>query len=337
MEESVTTRLQPRALLFAILATGIWATAVFLVGVLPNLERPETVALGITLDLTVVVPLTYYFLVVRPRNWPPVALAPVLVLSLVIAAAILPSDHQQTLRVVEALAIPVEVALLGWVGWQAARALRQIRHSATADPVEELHRSARKFLRVHRVADVFAFELAVLFYAFGTWRSKLRIPDGTYAFTSHRRSGHGGLVFALFVLTVVEGVAVHLLLASWSTVLAWVLTFLSFYGALWLIADYRATVLRPSLVNEVEVWIRGGLRWRTRVPRDQMAAVARTKPDPQECTMSVAFLTTPNIWVRFSAPVLLEGPYGIRRQVCCVGLVVDEPAEFQRLLGSHSA
>ena len=188
-----------------------------------------------------------------------------------------------------------------------------------------------------RVADVLASELAVLFYAFGTWRSTARVPDGAYAFTSHRRSGHGGLIFALVVLTIVEGIAVHLLLASWSTILAWVLTFLSFYAVLWLVADYRATVLRPLLADETEVWIRGGLRWRARVPRDQITAVARTKPDPQECTTSLAFLTTPNLWVRFSEPVLLEGPYGIRRHARCIGLFVDEPAEFQRLLGSQSA
>ena len=53
--------------------------------------------------------------------------------------------------------------------------------------------------------------------------------------------------------------------------------------------------------------------------------------------MSLTFLTTPNLWVRLSTPVLLEGPYGIRRHARCIGLFVDEPAEFQHLLGSRSA
>lgn len=304
---------------------------------LSSLEHPSAVATGITLDFTVLIPLAYYFLVVRARGWPPAALAPIIVLSLVIAAVVLPSEYHGTLRLVEALAIPVEVALLGWIAWQAAGALRQIRDDAAADPVETLHQSARKLLRMDRVADVLASELAVLYYSLGAWRRRPHVPDDTRAFTSHRRSGHGGLVFGLFVVMAVESMVVHVLLASWSNIVAWIVTFLSLYGALWLLADFRATVLRPLLGNETEVWIRAGLRWRARIPRDQIARVGRKQSHPPECTRSLAFLTPPNFWIQFSTPVLLEGPYGLRRHVRCLGLFVDEPAELARVLGAEAA
>jgi hypothetical protein len=333
----VTDRLHTRALFFFVLAAGVSATALVLSGMLSTLERPSAVATAITLDLTVLVPLAYYFLVVRARGWPPVALAPIVVLSLVIAAAILPSEYHGTLRIVEALAVPVEVFLLGWIAWQAAGALRQIREDAAADPVEALHQSARKLLRMDRVADVLASELAVLYYSLGAWRRRPHIPDDTRAFTSHRRSGHGGLVVGVFVVTAAESVVAHVLLARWSVTLAWVVTALSIYGALWLVADFRATVLRPLLGNETEVWIRAGLRWRARIPRDQIAGVGRKQSHATECTRSLAFLTPPNFWIQFSAPVLLEGPYGLRRRVRCLGLFVDEPAELARVLGAETA
>lgn len=328
----MTSHLNARDTLFLVLAAGISGTALVLSGILPSLERPSAVALGITLDLTLIIPAAYYFLVVRPRAWPVAALAPVVVLSLLAAAAILPSDYQQTLRWVEAVAIPVEAGLLGWIGWQAAQALRQVRHGASADPLVTLHRSARDLLRMDRVADVLASELAVLYYAFGAWRTPPHIPEGTRPFSSHRRSGHGGLVFGLLVVTAAEGVVVHLLLAGWSTTIAWIITFLSLYGALWLVADYRATVLRPILSSDGEVWVRAGLRWHARIPRRRILRVTPRRPATDGGARSLAFLTTPNLWIELSAPVLLEGPYGLRREAGCLGLFVDDAAGLQRIL-----
>jgi hypothetical protein len=159
-------------------------------------------------------------------------------------------------------------------------------------------------------------------------------PDDAWAFSSHKRSGHGGLVFALLALTAVEVIAIHVLLALWSPVLAWIITALSLYGALWLLADYRASILRPVLVDSDDVWLRAGLRWQARVPRRMVSAVVRTAPRSQECTRSLAFLTTPNLWLEFSEPISLAGPYGIRRRVRKVGLFVDNPAEFERFVNS---
>jgi hypothetical protein len=303
-----------------------------LAGQLPSLPHSEAVALGITLDLTLIVPLAYYYLVIRPRGWPLVTIAPVLVLSLIVASAVLPADHHQSLHVMKTLAIPAELGLLGWIGWQASRALRKAHHTTAADPLEVLYTSARAFLRVKRAADVLASELAVLYFALGSWRSRTHRPDDAWAFSSRAKSGHGGLVFALLVLTAVEAVAIHILLGLWSPALAWIFSVLSLYGALWLLADYRASVLRPVLVTRDEIWLRAGLRWRARVPRHLLAEVARTAPGSQECARSLAFLTAPNVWLEFFEPVSLDGPYGVRREVRWVGLFLDDPAALQRVL-----
>src|SRR5687768_17214771 len=109
-------RLNIRALLFCTVAAGVSATAVVLAGMLSGLERPGAVAIGITLDLTLMIPIAYYFLVVRPRGWPIISVAPVFIISLLIAATIIPAEHQQMLGLMEALAIPIELTLLGWIG-----------------------------------------------------------------------------------------------------------------------------------------------------------------------------------------------------------------------------
>jgi hypothetical protein len=325
-------RLQRRTLAFCALTAAILATAMALSSGLGAADDPGPLAVGITLDLTVIVPIAFYLLVVRPRGWPPVAMAPVIVLCLLAASAVLPHDQQGPLEVVKALAIPVEIGLLVWVVWHAGRALRHASGSGGVDAVEALHRSAGEILRARRPGDVLASELAVLFFATAAWRREPHVPAGMRVFTTHRRTGQGGLVLALLMVTVVEVVAVHFLVANWSPVAAWVITLASVYGAVWLVADFRATVLRPVLADGDLLWLRAGLRWRARVPRARIVRVERGAPRPEAGVMPLSLMTSPNVWVEFAEPVVLDGPYGVRRETRAVSLAVDDPAEFQRLL-----
>ncbi len=64
------------------IAAAVYATALAIVGQLSHWERfPGSVAVALTLDLVVVVPLAFYFLVVRPCRLSIITLAPVVLLS----------------------------------------------------------------------------------------------------------------------------------------------------------------------------------------------------------------------------------------------------------------
>ena len=320
-------------LLFAAIAAGVYAAALVIAGQLRGLERPGAVAIGLTLDIVVVVPLAFYFLVVRRRGWPIVTLAPVVVLSAVAAARILPPDHQQSLRVLETLAVPLELGLVSWIAWRAARAFRKARRDATADPLAQLRLAALGLLRNDRAAAIFASEIAVFYYALGSWRARPHAPAGMSPFTQHRRSGQAGIVLAFLLVISAEGFAVHMLVLGWSAVAAWIFTTLTAYSALWLFADYRATVLRPILVSDESVHVRAGLRWTLRVPREQVAAVERKKPELGKECLNLTLLGSPSHWIILSEPALAHGPYGLRRRVRALGIEPDAPEEFTRVLG----
>jgi len=316
---------------------GIYAAALVVVDQLSHLgARASAVAVGLTVDLVVVVPLTFYVLVVRPRRMPIVTVAPVLVLSALAASWVLPADRQQTLGVLEVLAIPVELGLLGWIVWRAAQALGEARLDAAADPLEQLRRAAFELTRNHRAAAAAASEIAVLFYALGSWWARPHVPVGTSAFTHHRRSGHAGIVLAFLLLMSVEGLAVHFLLRNWSPVAAWIFTIGTGYGALWLIADYRATVLRPILVDDKGVLVRAGLRCTLRVPLAKIAAIGRTKPQFGKESVNLTLLGTPTHWLTLSEPMVAEGPYGFRRRVRAVGVQPDVTEGFDRIFDELS-
>jgi hypothetical protein len=312
-------------------AAGIYAAALGVAAQLPRLDAGvDAVTISLTFDLVVVIPVAFYVIVVRRRGWPIVTLAPVFILSLLAASRVLPADHQQTLRALEALAVPIELGLLTWIGWRAARAVRYARGDGDRDPFERIRRAALELMHNDRAAAILATEVAVFYYGIGSWGARPHAPAGTVAFTHYRRSGHAGMVFAVILAMTVEGLAAHVLLQTWSALLAWILTIGTAYGALWLIADYRMTVLRPILVSDNSVIVRAGLRCTIRVPLKQIAEVGRVKPDFGKQSVNLTFLGTPTHWLTLTEAMEIEGPYGLRRGVRAIGLELDAADDFER-------
>lgn len=314
--------------------TAVYAAALVVVSRLSSIESAGVLAIAVTIDMVVLVPLAFYFLFVRRAGHSIVRLAPVVLASLLIASIVLPSGHQRALHIIEAVVFPAEFALLGWIIWRAGKALRESRNNVALDPLEQFRSAAFGLLRNNRAAGVFATEIGVFFYALGAWRSVPHSLAGTTAFTHHRRSGQAGIVMVFVMLLLVEGVGVHLLLSMWNSVAAWIFTLSSAYGALWIVADYRATVLRPILVGQRRVLIRAGLRYTLDVSRSEITEICRKPPEFGKGALSLKLIGPPTHWIVFSEAVFAQGPYGTSRRVRAVGIQPDEAHELELALAS---
>jgi hypothetical protein len=332
-----TTHQRFHLLLFACICIAVYATAVLFARRLHHLEGAGTVAMGLTIDMVVLVPAAFYFLVVRRRGKPIVSLIPVIVLSIVFASRIVPPVHQQPLQFFEAAAVPLELFLIGWIIRRAGRAARKASRDPSADLLERFRFAAFDVTRNEWAAAAFASETAIFYYALGSWRARPHIPKDSAGFTHHRRSGQAGIVLGLLLLLAVEGIAVHVVLQSWSSIAAWIFTACTLYGALWMIGDYRATVLRPILVTDNYISIRCGLRWTLHVRREQINGIHRAKPEGGKEILNLTFFGTPTHWIELTETVTARGMYGIRRRVRVIGLEPDEPGEFERALSHSSA
>jgi len=323
-------RLSP--LVFVAIVAAVYTTALALAGRLSSMEGAGALATGMTLDMVVVVPLAFYFLVVRRWGLPLGSLLPVLILSAVGASLVLPAEHQGSLHVLEAVLGIVELGLVGWIVWRTVRAVREARHYTSADPLEQFHIAALRLLGNDRMAGMVASEIGVFYYSLGSWRSRPHIPKGAVAVTHHERSGQGGIVLGLLFVVMAEGLAVHFLLASWSSIAAWIFTATTAYGGLWLIADYRATVLRPILITDEHIVFRAGLRWGATVPREIVAGITHDKPEGGKKTnLSLTLMGSPTHWFELTEPVWAQGPYGMRRQVRAIGCEPDAPQELEQI------
>jgi len=331
---TVSRRALPLAL-FAAVAGGVYAVAFHISAILPSLDRPGAIAAGVTLDLAVVVPIAWYFLVARRLGWSWLTLVPPVAAGMFTASRILPAAHHGTLGVLELAIVPLELALLGYVGWRVVTGVRRARTADIGDdPIASIRTAARTIMPHPRLAEVFAYEASVLFGGLMSWW--LRPPEpGPSSFAFHRRDAYASVVLGLLVVLAIELFPVHLLIARWSPLAAWIVTGLSVYGAVWMIADLQAMRLRPIRLTPGGLDLRVGLRWEVPIPIDAIARIERITSDAPRAPkggLKLVPFGSPTHRVTTHVPVTARGPYGLGRTVRTVDFGVDEPARFDERL-----
>ena len=322
-------------LAFPIALVTIYAVVVTIARTQPLDAHGGLIAYAIMADLVLFVPGLWYLLVVRGRGVKARTVIPITALSALGAALVLPPPWRGELRV---LILPVELAATGLLIWAASKIAQRRPGEMSTDAgtlPERIAEAARSAFGLGRLADLVAYEIGLFAYAVAGWR--MRPVLDARSFTVHRESGWSGAAMGLGLVVVVETFPVHVLVAHWSSGLAWILSALSAYSLLWLIGDAQALRLRPCRVEDDAVLIRIGLRWKALVPRRTIAAVTTVTGDapPRRGRdyLRATVLGSPTLILELNEPVTVHGPYGTSRQVRRLGLAPDDRAAFLAALG----
>jgi hypothetical protein len=309
----------------------------FVVSRLPYARHPDLVAVGVLIDMTIVLPAAFFLLFVRRRQ-SVAGLLPVFLVSLAVAAAILPARYSGPVSRVRFLALPAEFGLIAYLLWRARQTF--VRHSnrtSETDILAALQESCSVVFANRRLARMLAYEAGVLYYALFSWFSPPP-QRGSSSFSYHRQSGYGVLVAAVTMVAVMEIGGAHFLLQMWSVRAAWALTALELYGMLWIIGDYQAMRLRPLVLQEDAIEVRVGLRWSVRIPYVQIACLRATgKEIPRKRSpgyLHAAVLVDPKLILDLRSPALAAGAYGIEKTITRVGIAVDDAAGLRSALAA---
>jgi hypothetical protein len=105
----------------------IYAVALAVVPRLAHLDNRAVIAGALTIDLTLLVPLLYYVLLVRPRGWPAISIVPVFLISVLIAEPLIPKAQHQVLDLVSYGAVLAELALVAVIAYKALQLRKGFR------------------------------------------------------------------------------------------------------------------------------------------------------------------------------------------------------------------
>ena len=290
-------------------------------------QRP-LLPVGVAADMLVVLPALFYWLVVRPYRLALSSLVGALGVGLALATWLLPGSALLPLRLLPAL---LEVATLGLAAARARRLVRAYRAAYAHDP--RFWPSAQAALAsLGAAGELLLTEVQMLRYAALGWGVAADVPAGTTAFSSHRESGFLALVATAALLLVVEATCAHLLVQRWWPGLAPWLLLLDGYGLLFLLGHAQAVRLRPVLLGPGELRLRVGFMWELAVPRAALVAaeVLREAPAASPGTLSLSKLlfASPNLMLTFAGPVVVRGPYGLRRPAQRIAVYLDQPRQF---------
>ena len=331
---NVVDRFRP-AVLFAGLLLGIVGIE-HVVTTLPAFSQQPLLPVGVTVDLLVVVPALFYFLMVRPYRLAVASLAGVVGACLALAFWLIPVAQQQPLRALGFLPALLELVAIGLLATKARRLVRAYRAAFAREPAwwPSLQAAVRS---LGPIGEFMLAEINLLRYAVLGWWAAPELGHQAEAFSNHRESGFVALTVMLGVGLAVETASLHLLARHWSpTLAAWLLP-LHAYTLLTLVAHSHAVRLLPVLLTADALTLRVGCMWQVAVPRAAVVAIEplRDVPAARPATLNLARLlfTTPNLLLTFAEPIELIGPYGIRRTARRVAIYLDQPRQFVAAVG----
>jgi hypothetical protein len=298
-----------------------------------------TAAVGVLLGFTIELPFFFWLLILRPRGASPVYSIPVAVIGYAFCRLCEPGKDSELVSLAWIALVPLEVLLLAVLARRAGRLVRFAREMPKSDDViERLMMAAEREFAASRVAGALAYEIGVLGYAVGAASPVLVRPDDA-AFSYHRRSGLRLIYGVALVIGLFEIVGLHLWIAAYSHIGAWLLSAFEIYGAIWVVGLVRSVERLPVVLGPVGLHVRLGVIYSVFVPYDAIESVQTRAlhghTTSREKYLNCAFMNAPDCVLQLQRPLRVRLPYTLSRTVDRIGLMVDEPRRFLSSLESR--
>lgn len=328
-------------LLFAALALLLVLIEVWIVTLPEFAGQIDLLSLAVTADLTLGIPALYYLFFVRSRRAPAITLAPIFLLSVLVAHWVLPAEGEGYLRWLELILPLVELGLLAYAAVKA-RAIRrrfvELRPAAVY-PSAALERALSDVTGgAAALVRLAATEFSMLYYGLWGWFLSFRPGNSSHIpFNYYRKTLYPAFLGLVLVLLPLETLGLHVLVSQWSSTGAWVLTALSIYSAFWIIGDFHAIRLHPIVATPDALHLRCGFRWQATIPWTQITGLRRwhlQDSEDDEC-VNLAVIGQPAWLLELTQPAVVYGLFNRRRNARRIGLLLDDPAAFQAELAQH--
>ena len=287
---------------------------------------------AVILDLVLTVP-ALYFLLIRKTKIPKITIMPFFIAGIVIAALLIPEEHQSVLTLVKRWFLPlVEIIVFSIVVLKVRNTIRSFKAQRKQNPdfFTALKLAAQQVLP-RQVAGVFAMEIAVGYYGFFNWGKRI-LSENEYSY--HRKSGSVALYGAFIGIILVETFAMHFVLGLWSVTAAWILSILSVYTAVQLFGIARSFSKRPHVIQNDKIILRYGLFGEAEIPLDQIESVKLTRKMPKfdktlRSLSPLAQIDIHNVIIHLRSESTLTGFYGIQKSYSTLAVFVDEVDSFR--------
>lgn len=285
-------------------------------------------AIGSSLDMVVLIPLAYYF-TIRKTSISKLSTVPVSVLCLILAYQIIPAEHQTTLFYLELLIAPLELVILGLLVINVGKISKSVKNSGHG--LRTFPETLKQVLLNKGVSplvsNLVTTESSLFYYAFFGWKKPALLKTGE--FSNYKASGYKSVFVTILFLLPIETVALHFWLASYSHVVAWVLTGISIYSVFFILGDRNAVYHRPNSLGEKSMFLSTGIRWQVELPYNQIESLDQREGDEtKEKFLNFSTFGHGNLVIKLKSPITVRGLYGIKKTTETLVLSIDRSDLF---------
>ncbi|MDO5981784.1 hypothetical protein [Flavivirga spongiicola] len=294
--------------------------------------NPNSLAIGVTFDLLLTVPFIY-FLLIRKTNIPKTTIIPFMVFGMVICSVILPSENQYYLNLFKTWIFPIiELSVLSFVIYNVRKGIKCYKQKKTSslDFFTILKSTCSEILPKPAVIP-FATEIAIFYYGFIYWK-KRELNENEFSY--HKNSGSISLLIAIIFIVAIETVVLHILLAKWSHIAAWILTFLSIYSGTQIFGFLKSMIKRPISIENDKLYLRYGIMSESTIDLEKIDSIEISSKDigKNKAVRKLSFLGElegHNIIIKLKTEHTLIGLYGVKRKFRVLALHVDDKIAFK--------
>lgn len=296
-----------------------------------NYIENKAVALAVTIDLLIAIPLIYFFLI-RKTSVRNTTVIPVIVLGLLIGSVFIPESSSEYLNLFKTYILPVfEITVITYIIIKVRSLIKIYKNSneVNSDFFSLLKKTCSGFLP-GRLAYLFATEFVVIYYGFFKWHSE---PLKKNEFTYHKNNGLFSLLYTFLFIIALETFLIHILVDQWSSTMAWIFTGLSIYTLLQIFGFAKSLEFRRIYFDKEKLYLRSGILGEVDIPISEIESIKilSEKIELNTYTKSLSpfyNIEKPNIILKVKNEHILKGLYGIEKKFYNLIFYLDKPEKF---------
>ena len=325
------TILPPKNIYFLLFFILACAVTVFL-NEFHYLNANPLLPLAVSLDFSITIPLTFYFFN-RNNNVSIKSIAIVFAVSISVAEFLLPIEHTTYISFAKYILLPIE----GFIFYSLYNSLKKFKKIQTKVSKEALPLNQHIFKLLNtqinntKLSHILTSEFMMAYYIFSK-----NLKEADNFFTIHKRSGLSATLFIAITLVLVETSVLHIVLSDWNNYIAWILSTLSLYTVLYIIAERRYSINNGVSVNNDSIRIINGMVWNLQARVSSINRIETCYSDISiEHHLKLPLLTPVNCIIYFNKFITVNGIYGMKRKVKSVSLFIDERDAFIRTINNE--
>jgi membrane protein YdbS with pleckstrin-like domain len=321
---------------FIIFGVPVLLFSALIIFVKSSIFIPE-IALFVTLDFLVVIPLIYYLLI-RKKEVSKKSILIIILLGLFIASFILPKENQQFLSTLKLYVLPfVEVFLFVFLILKTRKIIKNLKDlKDNSLDFYEIIREICSDILPSGISTIFAAEISVIYYGLFSWK-KRKLKENEFSY--HKEGTVVSLILGFLLIVLVEVFVTHSMIKMGNKSSTIILTILSIYTLLQVISVLKSLAKRPVFIDvkKQQLKLKFGILSNAIIPLKNIKSIEISTKELSEKS-SIKYFSPfgsaagHNIIINLQEELRFESFYGFKKKATSLAVFIDDKNTFVRVL-----